>query len=380
MLTYGIENKPALRRALSGKRLGLVTSYSGRDSALTPTVDILHNAFPLTALYAPEHGIRGNIQAGAPVHATTDPATGLPVFSLYGAQGRHLTAQMLEQVDAIVYDIQDIGCRYYTYISTLHNLLKDCHQFGKELIVLDRPNPLGGRIEGNVLTAPLKSFVGTHPLPMRYGLTIGELAGLLRAEDQLPTALTVVPMEGWHRAQLFPELDKVFVAPSPGIPTFETALCYPGFCLFEGTNLSEGRGTTRPFLTIGAPFINGAALAKAVSKHRLPGVLFAPSFFTPTFSKHQNTPCEGIALYITDYSAFLPVLSALTVLAEVFRGYETAALLPPEHPGGRRFFELLFGARVEDLSLFLDPESLYHRFCNESSDFLEHAKAFYLYQ
>ncbi len=366
---------------LQGKRLGLVTSVSGVGRDFTSSVDILHSAYHLTALYGPEHGVRGAADAGAAVESYTDPDTGLPVHSLYRKDSKHFTQEMLADIDALVYDIQDVGTRYYTYISTLLYALGDCAKYGKELIVLDRINPLGGSIiEGNVLREEYKSFVGAYPLCTRYGLTAGEFARMANAEQALCCNLSVVPCAGWKRSTLFSQNDLCWMMPSLGIPRFETALLYPGTCIFEGTNVSEGRGTSCPFELIGAPWVNARALTAAMSARALAGVAFTAAYFTPSASKHAGQPCEGVHIHITDAHAFRAVETAYTLLYTLRDLYPDAfAFLPPVRSGSRPFISLLAGSGVfegEPPAL----AALLEGFAQDEKAFLRRKEAYHLYE
>ncbi len=366
---------------LQGKRLGLVTSVSGVGRDFTSSVDILHSAYHLTALYGPEHGVRGAADAGAAVESYTDPDTGLPVHSLYRKDSKHFTQEMLADIDALVYDIQDVGTRYYTYISTLLYALGDCAKYGKELIVLDRINPLGGSIvEGNVLREEYKSFVGAYPLCTRYGLTAGEFARMANAEQALCCNLSVVPCAGWKRSTLFSQNDLCWMMPSLGIPRFETALLYPGTCIFEGTNVSEGRGTSCPFELIGAPWVNARALTAAMSARALAGVAFTAAYFTPSASKHAGQPCEGVHIHITDAHAFRAVETAYTLLYTLRDLYPDAfAFLPPVRSGSRPFISFLAGSGVfegEPPAL----AALLEGFAQDEKAFLRRKEAYHLYE
>jgi uncharacterized protein YbbC (DUF1343 family) len=262
----------------------------------------------LRALFGPEHGIWADAQDLVEVGDSRDPRTGLPVYSLYG-RTRVPTSEMLAGLDAVVFDMQDVGARYYTFAYTLLHVLEACAREGRRVVVLDRPNPLGGdAVEGNVLDPAFASFVGLHPLPVRHGLTLGELGLLFREERDLDVDLTVIRMQGWRRGMAFEETGLPWVMPSPNMPAVDTAFVYPGGCLIEGTNLSEGRGTTRPFELVGAPWLDPWALAKDLEREGLPGARFRPVFFTPTFQKHAGKPCGGVQVHVHDrrrFSAYL---------------------------------------------------------------------------
>jgi Protein of unknown function (DUF1343). len=336
----GIDRTLEYGDLLSGIRIGLICSISSVNNDLISTIDILHKHFRLTALFGPEHGVRGDKAAGEQVEDYIDDATGVPVYSLYKSDSKRLTKEMLEQVDAVVYDLQDLGVRYYTFVSTLIYALEDCAKAGKQLIVLDRPNPLGGNIiEGDILKPEYQSFVGAYPLPVRYGLTPGELAIMVNEERKLGCDLVVIPCEGWSRDEIFTQTGQIWVMPSPGIPRFETALLYPGICLFEGTNISEGRGTSCPFEIIGAPFINAGRLVEKLRNRKLPGVNFTPAYFTPTSSKYSGVPCNGIHIHITDYYAFESYRTSLVLL-------ETIRDLYPNDFKYLPFISLLSGGNI----------------------------------
>ena len=299
MVKCGIDRIVEFGALFRGKRLGMVTSVSGVTLDLRPGYVKFHEVYPLVCLFGPEHGMYGKDGAGEDVDdVARDSATGLPVYSLYGGEeGRHIAPERLETLDAVVYDIQDLGTRFYTFISTLLYVMEDCAAAGRELIVLDRPAPLDGvTVEGGLLEPEYRSFVGAYPLCIRYGLTAGELACMVNAEQKLGCRLTVVPCTGWERTRLFSETGNLWMMPSMGIPHFSTALVYPGTCLFEGTNVSEGRGTACPFEMIGAPFVDGAALAGTMNREGLPGVIFTAACFTPYASKHKGEPRRFISL------------------------------------------------------------------------------------
>jgi uncharacterized protein YbbC (DUF1343 family) len=319
----GIEVLSEQLPLIRGKRVGLITNHSGVDRKLHPGIDLLASArgVKLTALFSPEHGIRGAAQAGEKVRSAVDAKTGVPIHSLYG-ETRRPTPAMLRDVNVLVYDIQDIGSRFYTYISTLGECMQAAAEGKIPFIVLDRPNPLGGEIiEGPLLDLAFRSFVGAFAIPVRYGLTPGELAGWIRASLKLDLELSVVKMKHWKRTQWYEETNLIWVPPSPNIPTMTSAIVYPGMCLIEGTNLSEGRGTTTPFEVVGAPWIDGIKLAEQLNAVALPGALFRPVAFTPALSKFSGETCQGVQLHVADRKLFRPLGTALAIIEEIRRNY-----------------------------------------------------------
>ncbi len=300
---------------IQGKRVGLITNPTGVNSELESTMDLLarHSDVQLVALFAPEHGILGQAQAEEGVSSYGN------VYSLYG-ETRAPTAEMLKDVEVLLYDMQDVGVRFYTYISTMFLSMQAAAEKGIPFIVLDRPNPIdGSRVEGPVLQPGFESFVGIYALPIRYGMTAGELAQMLNQQTDLQSDLKVVPVGGWHREQWFDQTGLEWISPSPNMPTVTTAAVYPGLCLIEGTNLSEGRGTTRPFELVGAPWLNSRELAERLNRLQLPGVRFREQAFTPTFSKYRDEQTPGIQIHIVDRDSFHPLPTVLHLLKEVRR-------------------------------------------------------------
>lgn len=297
---------------LKGKKIGLVTNHTGKDRDGNTTIDLLAKAdgVTLVTLFSPEHGIRG--EKDEKVGDGKDEKTGLPVYSLYGER-RKPTPEQLKGLDAVVYDIQDIGCRFYTYISTLKLCLEAANEAGIPLIVLDRPNPIGGiRVEGPMLDPGRESFVGTHALPLRHGLTVGELARLFAADTKRDSTLTIVKCEGWTRGATYEQTGLPWRNPSPNMRHLTAALLYPGVGILETTNISVGRGTERPFEWIGAPWMNGNAFAEAMNKHNLPGVKFVPVSRTPVAPyPHKDKLCGGVDIIVTDWNAVEPVRTGL---------------------------------------------------------------------
>jgi len=305
---------------LRGPRLGLICNPTAVDARLRHAADLLA-ALPgvrLAALFGPEHGVRGDAQYMAAVGEERDPRTGLPAFSLYGETAASLAPApaQLRGLDALCFDVQDVGSRYYTYQATMLRCMEAAARAGLGFVVLDRPNPIGGLlVEGPALRPGFESFCGLHDLAPRHGLTVGELAWLFREERGLDLDLTVVECQGWRRGVPFGETGLPWVFPSPNMPTPGTALVYPGMCLLEGTNLSEGRGTTRPFELYGAPWLDGHRLASDLAAARLPGVAFRPASFVPTWDKHAGARCHGVELHVLDPAAFRPFRTGLACVA-----------------------------------------------------------------
>jgi len=305
------------------KRVGLVACPSSVDHDLRSSVELLyeHPAVNLVALFGPEHGLRGDAQAGNHVGTYVDALTNLPVHSLYGETHKP-SAEMLDNLDTLVIDLQDGGVRFYTYLATITNVMQAASEQGKSVIILDRPAPItASRIEGPMLDPEFSSFVGPYPTPIRYGMTIGEISGLMNDHYEIGCDLTVIQMENWTRDQWYDETDMPFIPSSPNLPTLDSMIAYPGTCLIEGTTMSEGRGTTKPFEYIGAPWINAESLAKTLNDLELAGVRFRPVYFVPTFSKYQGELCAGVHVYITDRDRFLPITAILHLISIVKTTY-----------------------------------------------------------
>jgi len=298
------------------RRVGLVTHPGAVLPDLTDAVDALLGAgIRLTALFGPEHGLEGAAADGAAVGDSVHTRTGLPVYSLYGPV-KEPTAEMLSDVDVLVFDMQDVGARFYTFISTLFYVMRGAARTGRPVIVLDRPNPINGvSIEGPLIEPGLESFVGIVSIPIRHGLTIGELARYINGEFELGADLTVIPMQGWRREMWFDQTGLPWVPLSPGLPQLSTATVYPGMCCIEGTNLSEGRGTALPFELVGAPWLEGHALAHALNGLELPGLRFRPVALAPWASKHSGQTCGGVQVHVMNRETFHPVVAGLHVVA-----------------------------------------------------------------
>lgn len=334
--------------ALSGRSIGLVCNPTSVDGELRHAADLLQARVGtrLRCLFGPEHGVRGDAQDMIAVETSRDARTGLPVHSLYGEGQASLepSPAALAGLDAVVFDIQDVGARYYTYVWTLTLTMRACAAAGVAVVVLDRPNPLGGlAVEGGLVADGYRSFVGLYPVPNRHGLTVGEVATLVNEVHGLGCRLVVVRMSGWRREMFHDETGLPWVLPSPNMPTLDTAFVYPGMCLVEGTELSEGRGTTRPFELFGAPFIDGARLAAALDELHLPGVRFRPVGFRPTFHKFAGAACGGVQLHVTDRRAFRPYLTGVAALRTI------RALWPAELRWRTRAYEFVTDRPAIDL-------------------------------
>ncbi len=386
-----------------GKRVGLITNPSGVDRNLRSTAWLLKEnpEVHLVALYGPEHGVRGNAQAGEYVPFYFDEKFQLPVFSLYGQSfrpapgmlknideymrsfdiqetGKIPEKDMIEDVEVMIFDIQDVGTRVYTYIATMAYAMEACAEQGIEFIVLDRPNPITGTIiEGAVLQYPeFSSFVGLYPIPQRHGLTVGELAILFNERFLKKKArLTVVPMEGWRRDMWFDQTGLPWVMPSPNMPTLETAVVYPGQVYLEGTNVSEGRGTTRPFELFGAPWIDGNELSNRLNALELPGVRFREAWFTPYFSKYQGQLCGGCQLHVTDRQSFRPFLTSLWIIATIRNMYPEKFAFYPDY-----FDRIMGNSRVrQELEAGKSPAEIVRELQLQLEEFERLRKPYLLY-
>lgn len=324
-----------LRQTLAGKKIGFLTNPTSVDAQYTHLADRLHAdaEIDLVCFFAPEHGLRGDNQAGGGDGDYTDPVTGLPVYTLYGAR-QAPTPEQLDPLDAVLYDIQDVGTRFYTYVWTMTHAMEAAAAAGKEFYILDRPNPIGlNKVEGAPVTFDSGLIGRKWPnapfgVPTRHGMTAGELATLVNEEWMDPkVTLTVIKVPGYTRDMDFEETGYPWVMPSPNMPTRETALVYPGMGIFEGSDGSEGRGTTRPFEFCGAPYVNGWDLAQELNKSGLPGVRFRAAAFTPMFDDYQGQACGGVQLHVTDPETFMPVRTGMTVLKTVFTLYPEDATI-----------------------------------------------------
>jgi uncharacterized protein YbbC (DUF1343 family) len=338
------------RELIAGRRIGLVCNPASVDADLRHAADRLLEApgVTLAALFGPQHGFRSDVQDNMieTGHAQ-DARRRIPIYSLY-SETREPTAEMLRDLDVLVIDLQDVGTRVYTYIYTMANCMRAAARHGVRVVVCDRPNPIGGEaVEGMPLDPSCASFVGQFPIPMRHGLTIGELARMFNDAFGIGAAVDVVPLEGWRRGLYFDETGLPWIIPSPNLPTLDSAIVYPGAVLFEGTQLSEGRGTTRPFELIGAPWIDGERLADAMNARRLPGVRFRAVVFEPTFQKHARQTCGGCQIHVLDRASFLPLRTAVELIEE-FRLQDRTRFVwrqpPYEYETAKMPIDILYGS------------------------------------
>ena len=365
----GIDRIDAFPEVFQGKRLGLVTGGSGLSRNFIPSIEILKEKTNLTVLLSPEHGIREEQQGGVEIRGYTDTHSGLPVYSLFADtidttistprdQLYTPPEAALAQVDAIVMDIQDVGSRYYTYPSTLFYVMKACAATGKECIILDRPNPIGGAIEGNTHREENLSFIGMTRVPIRHGMTLGELGRLDQGEYRLDCKLTVIPVSGWNRSMYFDETGLPRVCPSPNLPNLDAVLLYSGTCMLAGTNVSDGRGTTRPFELIGAPYIEPFALKEALDALRLPGLAFSVTWFIPTFFKYPGQVCAGVQIHVLDKRAVRPAALGVWLIHTIRSLWPEEFSFIQPRPGARWHIDIESGTDEVRLGVKMPREIL----------------------
>ena len=381
MVKNGIDRLEEFASLFRDKELGMVTSVSAVNRELCPSYVAFHRQFPLRCLFSPEHGLHARFGNGENVtEEPVDPETGAAAVSLFGDwAAKSIPEYWMNRLDAGVYDIQDLGTRFYTFITTMIRVMEDCAGAGKELIILDRPALLGGEIaEGCVLDPGLRSFIGPYSLPIRYGMTVGELAGMVNEERNLNCRLRVVPCQGWKRDQQFPEFGTQWIRPSGAIRDFETALLYPGMCLFEGTSLSEGRGTEQPFRLVGAPFIDGQRLVREMEALNLPGVVFEAAEFCPEFSKFKGQRCGGVSLRVTDPKRFRTVSTGVSLLYKIMELWPGMVEFPPAQWSSRPHISYLAGCAAWEG----DPppmKQLLGEWQRDSEEFLRRKQKYHLY-
>jgi len=369
----GIDRINQYQTLFQGKKIGLITNHTGMNSQGEVSIDVLYEKFNLIALFSPEHGIRGNQEAGTSVEHSIDEKTGLPIYSLYG-QTKRPTEEMMKDIDILAFDMQDVGARFYTYISTMAYAMEACAQYDKTFVVFDRPNPIGGKVEGNCLDSSYWSFIGVYSIPQRHGMTVGELARLFNEEYGIGCKLVVIPMTRYSRDLYYEECGlNVWQPPSPNMPAVDTALVYSGTCIFEGTNISEGRGTDKPFEIIGAPWINGEVLADEMERLNLPGVQFRAITFVPAENKYKGQSCEGVELIITDRRQYNSVLTGLYLLNTIQKLYPEKIEYRNEH------FDALTGEPLLRSGNY-SVEEIEWQWIEEARDFAEMSKKYYLYQ
>ena len=370
------------------ERLGLLCNPASVDKTFRHARELIHSVLPgqLKALYSPQHGFLAEKQDNMiESDHTEDPILSIPVFSLYG-QTRVPTREMFDPIDLLIVDLQDAGTRVYTFIYTLSYCMEAARRFGKKILVLDRPNPVNGcAVEGNCLNPDFSSFVGRYPIPMRHGLTIGELARLFNDEYGIGCELEIVPMRGWQRSHYFSDTGLPWVAPSPNLPTPNSAMVYPGQVIWEGTNVSEGRGTTQPFELFGAPFFNCEHIFRAASRAGLPGARLRPTAFEPTFNKWQGHLCRGFQLHVTDPDRFEPYQISLALLQAVCRHHpdEFQWKSPPyEYEFKRLPIDLIIGDReIRQLVEQQIPlEDIRQSWSKQLSEFSEMSRSYHLYK
>ncbi|CQR70986.1 hypothetical protein SOV_44960 [Sporomusa ovata DSM 2662] len=373
----GIDNVDQHLALFAGKRVGLITNATGMNSQYQSSIDVLAAKTNLAALYSPEHGIRGAVPAGDKVGSLTDAKTGLPVYSLYGATKKP-TPEMLQNIDVLAFDIQDVGARSYTYIYTMAYAMQAAKENGKTFVVFDRPNPIGGvAVEGGLVKSGFESFIGMYPIPVRHGMTVGELARLFNQEFGIGCDLAVVEMTGWNREMYFAETGLPWVMTSPNIPTPDTALTYPATGIFGGTNISEGVGTTRPFDFVGAPWLDAEKFAERMNAMKLPGVVFRPAYYMPRFGNFTGQTCGGVQLHVMDRKAFMPVRTGLSLLftVEELSDGQFAFTFSGK---GAPMIDLITGDDGLRLGRYTLDELLVS-WEQEAKEFKEMAKAYYIY-
>lgn len=376
----GLDNLEKYDHLFRGKRLGLLTIPAAINAEYQDSIEVLSKRYHVTALFSPEHGVRGDKQAGLPISTYVDSHTGITAYSIYGNETHAMTQEQTELFDVLVYDIQDVGSRFYTFTANLKDCMYACAKAKKPFVVLDRPNPIGDKVEGNVPDAKYLSLVCAHTMPQRYGLTPGEFAQMLNGEQNINCELYVVPMEGYRRNMPWDETGLHYLNCSPNLPNMDGVFLYNGTCYFEGTTVSEGRGTTRPFEYIGAPWLDPFELADRMNQHNLPGVRFQPIYFTPTFSKHQGEVCGGVQVHVLDREALLPVDVGLWMLYECKLMTEAQGKdfwKPGKTPDSLGVDGLMC---CDKIHTDFDPEALLAQWKKESAEFADRIEKYRIYR
>lgn len=346
----------------AAKRIGLITNQTGVTAELESTISVLRRLLGdrFVALFGPEHGLYGHIQDRERIDDGIDRDTGLPVHSLYG-HTESPTDEVLRDIDLLIFDIQDVGVRFYTFLTSLIYTLKAAATAGIPVMVLDRPNPITGmRIQGPLIQSDLRSFEGASSIPIRHGMTLGELALLLNRNEGIEAEVEIVFMTGWRRSMWYEQTGLQWVPPSPNMPTVDTAVVYPGMCLFEGTNISEGRGTTRPFELIGAPWMASNQLASALNDKQMPGVRFRPATFRPTFWKQKDCTCHGVQIHVMDRENFDPLYVSLSMISQILELWASEFEWIQVEGDSQFFFDRLIGNHTvrKDLSNGVSPREI----------------------
>ncbi len=384
-------NEYEINKLFENKRVALISAASGVSSGYRYTVDIFNEKYNVVSVLSPEHGPRGVLGPGEKVRDGTDKFTGLKIYSLFEdfyasddetkKDGAYMpSSSALDGVDAVVFDMQDVGSRYFTYASTLFYAMKACGKYGLPLILLDRPNPIGGKVEGCCSSPEYLSFIGLTPVPIRHGMTLGELARYYNGVFSLGCDLTVVGLTGWKRDTYFDETGLPFVRPSPNLPTFESVCFYNGTCMLAGTNVTEGRGTTQPFSLIGAPYIDPIKLADRLNYDRsLHGVKFSPAFFIPHFSKYKDQTCYGVRLHLTDKRSLEPVYLGIKLIYTIREMYpdDFEFIKPPED--GRYHIDLSCG-NPDIRTSGKSADILYEEWSGQAAKFKKEYEKYYLYK
>lgn len=375
-IRLGIDRIDEYLNIFEGKRIALITNATGYNSEGESTISVLKKKTNLKLLFSPEHGLNANFKEGSLIDNSIDRKTSLKIYSLYGKQKKP-TNEMLKDIDIICFDIQDVGARFYTYIYTMAYAMQATKENGKTFVIFDRPNPISGSVvEGFILQEEFSSFVGLYPIAQRHGMTVGELGAMFNKEFGINCDLKIIPLKNWARSSYFEDLSLVWVPSSPNIPNSNTALIYSGMCLFEGTNMSVGRGTTLPFQYIGAPFINADELVEKLKKENINGVKIFPAYFTPNSSMYKNEACEGIYIAVSDRESFQPVRVAIKIFNTIKKTYPEFKINDEKirHCG----LNLLFGN--EKLSeKNIDEKALFRDMSIDEKRFMKKRQAYLLY-
>lgn len=375
-IQLGIDCIDEYQKIFEGKRVALITNMTGYNSEGKSTISILKEKTDLKLLFSPEHGLNANFREGALVDNTIDRKTSLKIYSLYGKQKKP-TKEMLKDIDIVCFDIQDVGARFYTYIYTMAYAMQACAENDKTFVVFDRPNPINGNVvEGFILQEEFKSFVGLYPITQRHGMTVGELSLMFNKEFGINCNLKVIPIKNWSRSSYFEDLPLVWIPSSPNIPNSNTALVYAGMCLFEGTNLSVGRGTTLPFHYLGAPFINADDLVEKLNNENLKGVKFFPAYFTPSSSIYKDKACEGVYIAVKDKQSFQPVRVAIKIFNIIKKTYPEFRI--NDEKMKRCGLNLLFGnASLNEKNI--DEKALFKAMILDEKEFIKKRQPYLLY-